>query len=39
MNSNLIKTGLLSFLTLFLLFTSCSEDDNNIETDTNADYS
>jgi len=40
MNSKLIKTGLLSLLTVFFLFTSCSEDESPTETDqeTNLDF-
>ena len=40
MNSKLIKTGLLSLLTVFFLFTSCSEDENPTETDleTSSDF-
>mgnify|MGYP006935312072 CR=1 FL=1 len=34
MNSKLIKSGLLSLLTVLFLFTSCSDDDSNSNTET-----
>lgn len=40
MNSKLIKTGLLSLLTLLFLFTSCSDDTSSTETEieTSSDF-
>jgi len=38
MNSKLIKSGLLSLLTVLFLFTSCSEEDSTTETETSADF-
>lgn len=38
MNSKLIKTGLLSLLSVLFLFTSCSKDDSDIEIETSADF-
>ena len=37
MKSIVIKTRMLTFLTVFFLFTSCSEDENNTELETNED--
>ncbi len=37
MKSIVIKTRMLTFLTVFFLFTSCSEDENNAEIETSED--
>lgn len=37
MKSIVIKTRMLTFLTVFFLFTSCSEDENNTEIETSED--
>lgn len=37
MKSIVIKTRMLTFLTVFFLFTSCSEDENNTELETSED--
>lgn len=38
MKSIVIKTRMLTFLTVFFLFTSCSEDENNAEIETSEDF-